>query len=126
MLSCATVTAAAAGLSGTTSFLRADAAFVPDVWSESDSHTVAWTIAPGYYLYGHALAFELNGEPVVPDIPAGTPYYDEHFGDVAIYRNQLFVTLPPDAVSGELVVRYQGCADAGLCYPPQTRRYELQ
>ena len=117
--------ASAAGLSQTSAFLPADQAFASDVWSEADGHTVAWTIAPGYYLYGHALAFEIDGQAVAADVPPGTPYHDAHFGEVSIYRDQLFVTLPTGSDGTELVIHYQGCADAGLCYPPQQRRYPL-
>lgn len=125
LILCAAPLAGAAGLSQTSAFLPADQAFAADVWREETGHTVAWTVAPGYYLYGHALAFELDGEALAVDIPAGMPYHDAHFGDVTIYRDQLFVSLPHTQSGGELLVRYQGCADAGLCYPPQQRRYQL-
>ena len=61
----------------------------------------------------------LDGKPL--------PHEDEHFGTVQVYRDRLVVQLPftkdaKGAVSIKVV--YQGCADAGLCYPPQTRTLE--
>lgn len=109
----------------TTNFLPAGEAFVPDVWSDGEQATVSWRIAPGYYLYGHALGFSINGAELTVGVPEGEPYHDEHFGDVSIYRDQLFVTLPAAADRGTLTVRYQGCADAGLCYPPMQRSFTL-
>ena len=113
------------GADSQAAFLSADQAFVADVWMDGEQATVAWQIAPGYYLYGHALAFELDGATLQASIPAGEPYRDEHFGDVSIYRDQLFVALPPEAARGTLTVHYQGCADAGLCYPPTQRSFTL-
>lgn len=91
---------------------------------------VRWRIAKDYYLYKDRLKFTLTapagaalGAPV---LPTGEPYHDEHFGDVIVFRQELIARLsvtggaPPYA----LTVVYQGCADQGLCYPPQTRTLE--
>ncbi len=109
-------------------FLPADEAFVLDALAvEAGLIEARWMIAPGYYLYRHRLAIA----PVDPDAaqldweaPAGEPYEDEHFGQVDIFRQELSLPLriEANAESVELEFRYQGCADAGLCYPPQTRR----
>ena len=104
-------------------FLPAYQAFVPEHCPEAGHHTIAWRIEPGYYLYRHALSFTVDGDPLNASIPDGEPYLDEHFGEVTIYRDQLFVQIP--ATEGVLTVTYQGCADAGLCYPPQEQRFEL-
>ena len=116
---------AAAATLGQQQFLPADEAFVPDAWAEGDSVTLAWQVAPGYYLYRHGFGVSADGEDLAADFPAGEPKFDEYFGDVEIYRDQVFATLPAAAIADgdtlELTVRYQGCADAGLCYPPTER-----
>jgi len=92
-----------------------------------------WVIAPGYYLYRKRLAFE----PVAPVttrlgkvmLPTGQTLHDEHFGDVEVYRETLLATLPVkpgQAALQQLRVRFQGCADAGVCYPPVTRVIDLE
>lgn len=93
--------------------------------------SVAWRIAKDYYLYRDRLKFALvtPAGTAVPLLPAGETHHDEHFGDVTVYRGDLSIplTLAQTAAKGpvKLTVTYQGCADAGLCYPPQTRTLEL-
>jgi len=93
-----------------------------------------WDIATGYYLYRHSLKFASDAAGVSvgsADIPAGKAYTDEFFGDVETYRDSLQVMLPVKlpATASELTlqVNHQGCADLGVCYPPQrtTLRVEL-
>ncbi len=87
-----------------------------------------WQIAPGYYLYRHRFAafpvdssFKFN--PL--EIPPGKQHTDEFFGKVETYRQAVTVALTGAAASGvsavTFKVKYQGCADVGVCYPPQTR-----
>ncbi len=129
--------AAAQGLLGPASnddqFLPVDQAFifsaVPD---GADRVLLDWQIAPGYYLYRHRLSAKTAtpgftlGEIALPD---GKKKTDEFFGDVEVYYDVLTATVPvarPDGGSSfELVVSYQGCADAGLCYPPVTRTVQI-
>src|SRR5690606_21600153 len=82
-----------------------------------------WKIADGYYLYRHRTAVSASsgfsgGELT---LPAGAPHVDEFFGPVETYRGQLRAVLDGQATAAEamLEVKYQGCADAGICYPPQ-------
>ncbi len=89
---------------------------------------IDWTIAPGYYLYGHALKVTVdapaNAPFTGPKLPKGELVKDAEFGDVEVYRQlmQAKLVLPADAAGPRtLRVRYQGCADIGVCYPPQTR-----
>ncbi len=93
-----------------------------------DRIEVRWQIAPGYYLYRHRTAVEPLGEAFRAgglEIPPGRKHHDEFFGDVETYRGELEVSLPGQAAAGAedvaLRIKYQGCADAGICYPPQTR-----
>lgn len=87
-----------------------------------------WTIAEGYYLYRNKTSFTSLSDGIklgVADMPAGKIKHDEFFGDVATYRNQLKVLLPITLTSGssslKLQIKYQGCADLGVCYPPQKK-----
>lgn len=102
-------------------FLPVDQAFSLHVErSKTGETSLRWDIAPGYYLYQERLRFvglPAGSEPV---IPPGQPYHDEYFGDSQIYRDNLEVVIP-DAGVASLELGWQGCADAGLCYPPQTR-----
>lgn len=93
-----------------------------------DAHTLEarWEIAPGYYLYRNKFRFEADpasarlGDPV---FPAGQQHDDENFGKVEIYRDSVAVRLPilsGDEAAIRLKTISQGCADLGICYPPQT------
>ncbi|MGN8158546.1 protein-disulfide reductase DsbD, partial [Salinisphaera sp. SWV1] len=93
---------------------------------------VSWRIADGYYLYRHALAFHLadggDARLGTPQIPPGNRHRDPYFGAVETYRHRLQVSIPVMGTppgGARLVVKYQGCADAGLCYPPQQNTLAL-
>ena len=82
-----------------------------------------WTIADGYYLYKDRISVTNTDESSQVGeftLPAGKEKYDELFGDVEIYRNTTGFAVPVSNSSGtaNITVGYQGCADAGLCYPP--------
>ncbi|MBJ6982315.1 protein-disulfide reductase DsbD [Luteimonas sp. MC1572] len=90
---------------------------------------LAWTIADGYYLYRHRMGAEPVDAGFSVDarglqLPAGRRHTDEFFGEVETYRGRVEAVLTGQAgaaASTRLKVRYQGCADLGVCYPPQTR-----
>ena len=90
-----------------------------------------WDVQEGYYLYRGKLAFELTGTDNAiahVETPAGEPKNDPYFGRLEVYHHPVEATLKLEhAVTRpfELVAHYQGCADAGLCYPPQTSRIRL-
>jgi thiol:disulfide interchange protein DsbD len=93
-----------------------------------DAHTVKlhWSIPPGYHLYRERLSFTGPGVGQ-PQLPAGQRKFDENFGkEMETYYSSLSLEVP---VSGNgpftLTVGYQGCADAGLCYPPEVRSYRI-
>jgi thiol:disulfide interchange protein len=93
-----------------------------------DSVAVRWQVAEGYYLYRHRISVQATGPAGVRSgalqLPRGKPHEDEFFGKTETYRGRLVATLPRIVGAGgqvSLKVKYQGCADAGLCYPPQTR-----
>ncbi|GIX37818.1 MAG: cytochrome c biogenesis protein [Silanimonas sp.] len=91
-----------------------------------------WVIAEGYYLYRHRTAVEVldggfSGTSLT--LPAGERHTDEFFGEVETYRGALAATLTGMAADGaatlRLRVKYQGCADLGICYPPQVRELDV-
>ncbi len=90
-----------------------------------DRIELRWKIAPSCYLYRHQLKVQADAgfDAGAPQIPPGKPHTDEYFGRVETYRDALTVVVPGQAhaATATLKVRYQGCADVGICYPPQTR-----
>ena len=93
---------------------------------------IIWDIPKGYYLYRHAFTFNIKDseysllmDPTVSVEPmaGGKKKYDEWFGDVEVYYQQASAELAisDGSDSTQVEVGYQGCADKGLCYPPQKR-----
>jgi thiol:disulfide interchange protein DsbD len=99
--------------------------------SSAESITLRFVAAEGYYLYKHR--FQFTSEPAdvglgAARLPAGEAKFDEYFGDVEVYYGVLDVELPldnPDQRPFNLNVSYQGCADQGLCYPPETEQLKI-
>jgi len=93
-----------------------------------DQLVVTWTIQKGYYLYRKRLGFE----SATPGISFGTPLWpkgvthtDDYFGPQEIYRGSVDFRIPltfagPRPETLVVKLKLQGCADAGLCYPPST------
>ncbi|WP_132682302.1 protein-disulfide reductase DsbD [Pseudomonas aeruginosa] len=104
-----------------TDFLPVEKAF-RFTWERLDDGQVQlrWQIAPGYYLYQKRLRFDGLDPALQPQLPPGESHSDEFFGESQVYRQSLELTLPA-AAAGQLRLGWQGCADAGLCYPPQSR-----
>ncbi len=97
-----------------------------------DRIEIRWQIADGYYLYRHRTAAQVpagNFGQGTLQLPDGRRHTDEFFGEVETYRGQLAATLPgqanTDTRTVSLQVKYQGCADVGICYPPQTRTLQV-
>lgn len=89
---------------------------------------INWKIAKGYYLYKHRFAVSAVDASVIVgnlELPAGNKHHDEFFGDVETYRQQVSATVqiqnPKQLSVIALKVKYQGCADLGVCYPPTTK-----
>jgi thiol:disulfide interchange protein DsbD len=90
-----------------------------------------WQIADGYYMYRDKFKFEVTGATLgAPRLPAGKIKDDELFGKVATYRKDVRIALPiqrtPGTTSVTLTSVSQGCADAGLCYTPQTESVSIK
>jgi thiol:disulfide interchange protein DsbD len=99
----------------------------------ADQIEISWDIAEGYYLYRNKMRFESKTMQVrlgEPAFPAGQTHHDENFGDVVIYRNALKIPVALTVENGadalQLLVQYQGCADRGICYPPQKTTFDLK
>jgi len=107
--------------------LKPEQAFRYAVSATADALLVRWTIEPKHYLYQERMSFESRTPGLVlgaAEMPEGKLYRDEYFGDMHIYRNAAEIRLPiasraPGTDSVTLAIKSQGCADAGLCYPPQ-------
>jgi len=91
-----------------------------------------FVIADGYYLYRDKFKFAVTPDTAVlgsPNLPAGKIKTDEFFGKVETYRGTLVVKLPVSCgEAGQSVVLAadsQGCADAGVCYPPTRQKLTL-
>ena len=89
---------------------------------ESGETQLYWQIADGYYLYQQRMKFD--GLAQKPVLPQGEAHSDEFFGEQQVYRQGLEVKLPAGA-TGQVKLGWQGCADAGLCYPPQSITVDL-
>ncbi|ACC71982.1 protein-disulfide reductase DsbD [Paraburkholderia phymatum] len=92
---------------------------------------VHYKIADGYYMYRERFAFATrNGAGKLGDaqLPAGHVKFDQTFNkNVETYRGELTIRVPVSQASGafDLAVTSQGCADAGICYPPMERVYHV-
>lgn len=113
-------------------FLPVDDAFALSAQFEGNSLILRWQVQPNYYLYRHRLSVasepEMSAKIGSPVIPSGLKRSDEYFGDVEVYYDELVLDVPVLSKSTQiqLEVGYQGCADAGLCYPPQIRHFHFK
>lgn len=119
-------------LSNDGGFLPVDKAYQVTVIVEPDTAHLDWTIAPGYYMYRDK--FKITGkhgtsnQTLRAELEAGTVIFDEYEGkEVGVFYDSTRVSVPLDDLPNEFVlsVRSQGCADAGLCYAPDTRTFEI-
>lgn len=115
-------------------FLPPDQAFIVSAQA-TDTGTIAvtWQIADGYYLYKKRMGFSTDTPSVQlgnAELPAGEIKHDEYFGDMEVYHRQVTALIPVTAAASiaqlNLTVKYQGCAEGGLCYNPLTKVIEIQ
>ncbi|HDS9361123.1 TPA: protein-disulfide reductase DsbD [Enterobacter chengduensis] len=120
-------TSAFAGLfdaPGRSNFIPADQAFVFDFQQNQHDLNLTWQVKEGYYLYRKQVSITPAQANVGPlQLPAGEWHEDEFYGKSEIYRQRLSVPVTVNQADkgATLTVTYQGCADAGFCYPPETR-----
>lgn len=121
-----------AALNNSKDFLPVREAFrLSLVDSSPTSIKLRFANAEGYYLYKHRFQFRTEPADIAlgdAQLPAGKHKTDEYFGDVEVYYEVLDVDLPLNNPSNrpfKLLVTYQGCADKGLCYPPETETLQI-
>ncbi|RWU27024.1 protein-disulfide reductase DsbD [Pseudomonas alkylphenolica] len=125
-------TLGASSLNNSADFLPVHEAFKLSL-VQSDAHSIKlrFVATEGYYLYRHR--FQFHTEPAdialgTAQIPAGEAKHDEFFGNVEVYHGIVDIDIPRPASDNRaftLLVGYQGCADKGLCYPPETARLSI-
>ncbi len=114
---------------GSSEFLDVDEAFKVSSEVLDDEVIVRFEIADDYYLYRSRFLF--NAENAVLSnayIPDGKKKVDEYLGDVEVYYHNLEISVPFKSPQKDFsfTVEYQGCAEAGLCYPPEEKSYQLK
>ncbi|WP_157954443.1 protein-disulfide reductase DsbD [Saccharospirillum mangrovi] len=121
-----------APLSQAEEFLPPDQAFQPNVVVDAESAALRlhWDIADGYYLYKSRVQVSLNGQPseLIFDSESELKQ-DPNFGPMDVFHHEMALHTALPATSAdtyEMTLTYQGCAEAGLCYPPQTKRMSLE
>ncbi|VVE53658.1 protein-disulfide reductase DsbD [Pandoraea anhela] len=93
---------------------------------EDGGITIGSKIAKDHYVYRHSLRVEDDaGNPVAVTLSDGTRHSDEFFGESEIYYDVDLLLKLPALKSKYAVLHWQGCAQAGICYPPQTIRITL-
>lgn len=111
-------------------FLPVDEAFRPMLTAlDGNTVEVSFAITSGYYLYKDKISAATSSTRVQLgklELPPGEMKTDQYFGDMEVYHNEVFARLPlaratPESMELDIDVRYQGCADGGICYPPVTR-----
>ncbi len=128
-------------------FLAVEEAFQLDIQASEAQLDLIWVIAPNYYLYRHAFELRYLDEAhpaasaagLITDqllLNTGLKTHDDYFGPVEVYYHQATASIKisslmalakqsePDK-KGYLLIKYQGCAEAGLCYPVQSQQISL-
>jgi thiol:disulfide interchange protein DsbD len=116
-------------LSNEDDYLPPDVAFRVAADVDGKNLRVRWVIADGYYLYRHKIEIKAESPDLVvaaPALPTGLMKTDPYLGTQEIYEQQVEATVPFSRFDGgahplQIKVTYQGCATAGLCYPPITK-----
>ena len=114
-------------------FLSPEKAFIVSHEIINDKQIkINWEIQPGYYLYMGMFEFKSLDESnkiQKVEMPEGKKKTDEFFGEVDIYYYSVSADVyMENAISDtiEFKVKYQGCADAGLCYPPIFKKISIK
>jgi thiol:disulfide interchange protein DsbD len=110
-------------------FLPVDQAFMLDYAQKGEELTISFTIADGYYLYLKQFKYVAKQAEIgTPSYPEGVTIEDEFYGKSEVFYNNVSISVPIKSASkdGVVKIRYQGCADAGLCYPPTVKVVYLE
>ena len=117
-------------------FLPPEKAFQAEVTWVANTNDVELEIFPAkaYYIYQESLHLKIGSEPnkleaVKVSYPAGIEKFDETFQKkMQVYKQAFLITLDKKAEMGKplyLELELQGCAEAGICYPPMTMKFLL-
>ncbi|PHM62975.1 protein-disulfide reductase DsbD [Xenorhabdus ishibashii] len=116
--------------SGKSLYLPAEQAFMFDFQQQGNKLTLNWDIKSGYYLYRKQFNIIPNQETSLGKITyaKGVDHEDEFFGKTEVYFQSAQIDIPILSATNDssLQVTYQGCAEAGYCYPPETLNIPLQ
>ncbi len=123
MLVFATPTLAESPFASQDDFLSAEQAFALSVSRDDDTLIAEWDIAPEYYLYRHRFSVETDEGPLDVDLPKGETIEDDYFGRSEVYHHQVALRAALGDAD-QVTLTWQGCAEAGLCYPPQHRTFD--
>jgi len=115
--------------SNASDFLPPDVAFRVAARMDGTDLKVRWVMADGYYLYKQKIEVQAESPDLTvgaPQLPSGVVKTDPYLGTQEIYTQQVEATVPYSRIDAgahpiQIKVTYQGCAEAGLCYPPITR-----
>jgi thiol:disulfide interchange protein DsbD len=107
--------------------VRPEIAFPYTIDANARAIELRFAVLDGYYLYRERFGFATSSPGIrlgAPQFPRGEDHEDEFFGKQEIYRHEFTITLPYErtgaAAAMDFELKLQGCADIGLCYPPQT------
>jgi len=109
-------------------FLTVDQAFEFNFHQQGKQLEITFDIAEGYYLYRHQFKFSVENAEIIPvELPKGEDHEDEFFGVQQIFTEKLNFVIDIASIgdNANIKVRYQGCAEKGLCYPPKKKTVEL-
>ena len=111
-------------------FPPVDEVFFPEIFAvDGNTVEVGIRVVPGFYLYKDKISVRSlsdNAQTGRLDLPKGKMKTDEYFGEMEVYPESVLAPLAiaratPEPMDLELELKYQGCAEGGLCYMPQTR-----
>jgi thiol:disulfide interchange protein DsbD len=106
--------------------LSANKAFNIETITSDDSILISWDIKKGYYLYSKSIIIENNYETLSFEVLKSEEsiHNDEFFGKSKIYRDKLLIKLNRSIGLDlkDILIKYQGCADVGICYPIQIHK----
>jgi len=113
-------------------FLDVDEAFIQSTDLLDDQLIIKIKIADKYYLYRGRFAFDAKGAVLGEAyIPEGKKKHDQYLGDVEVYHHNIEISVPftyqnSSDKNFDFIFEYQGCAEAGLCYPPEEKTIEIR
>lgn len=109
-------------------FLPVDQAYVFTATIENNTLVLHWEIAPDYYLYRERFTYKHGEAILAPEYSDALLKYDELFErETLLHFNEAYARIPLSQLEDNqtLTISYQGCAAAGLCYPPERRHLNI-